>query len=312
MTFEESPGVHRVDLNWNGLPGQVASYLVEDGDGLAVVESGPASTLPALLDALRSLGRDPDEITHVLVTHIHLDHAGGAGALLRHAPRARVYAHPWGAPHLADPSRLLASAALLYGDRMDALWGETVPVPPRRLAVLKDGDEVRVGARRLVAVDTPGHAGHHHAFHDPDAGLVFTGDVGGIRVGGARYVSAPTPPPEIDLDAWAKSLDRLRALQPRMLLPTHFGGVSDPEWHLDDLAGRLAGWAAWMKEQAGAGVSGPALAAALRERATAEIVAATGSEETARAYEQAVPYPMMAAGLERWWAKHRAAPRDRR
>jgi len=312
MTFEESPGVHRVDLNCNGLPGQVASYLVEDGGGLAVVESGPGSTLPTLLDAVRSLGRDPREITHVLVTHVHLDHAGGAGVLLRHAPRARVYVHPWGAPHLADPSRLLASATLLYGDRMDALWGEAAPVPRDRLAVLEDGDAVRVGGRRLVAVDTPGHAGHHHAFHDPDAGLVFTGDVGGIRLGGARYVSPPTPPPEIDLDAWAKSLDRLRALQPRMLLPTHFGAVSDAAWHLDELAGRLAGWAGWMEAQAAARVAGPALAAALRERATAEILAATGSAETARAYEAAVPYPMMAAGLERWWAKHRAAPRDRR
>ncbi|HVG43302.1 MAG TPA: MBL fold metallo-hydrolase, partial [Longimicrobium sp.] len=125
MTFEESPGVHRVDLNWNGLPGQVAAYLVDAGDALAVVESGPGSTLPTLLRAVRSLGRAPEEITHVLVTHVHLDHAGGAGALLRHAPRARVYVHPRGARHLADPSRLLASATLLYGDRMDALWGET-------------------------------------------------------------------------------------------------------------------------------------------------------------------------------------------
>ncbi|HVG45887.1 MAG TPA: MBL fold metallo-hydrolase, partial [Longimicrobium sp.] len=188
--------------------------------------------------------------------------------------------------------------------------GETAPVPHDRLAVLEDGAEVRVGGRRLVADDTPGHAGHHHAFHDPDAGLVFTGDVGGIRIGGARYVSAPTPPPEIDLDAWAKSLDRLRALRPRVLLPTHFGGVHDPEWHLDDVSARLAAWARWTEAQAAAGVAGPALAAALRERATADIVAATGSEEAARAYEVAVPYPMMAAGLERWWMKHRVSPRD--
>ena len=306
MTFEESPGVHRVDLEWNGLPGQVAAYLVEGGDGVAVVECGPASTLPALLEGVRSLGREPEEITHVLVTHVHLDHAGGAGALLRHAPSARVYAHPWGAPHLADPSRLLASAALLYGDRMHALWGETVPVPTDRLTMLEDGAEVRVGGRRLVALDTPGHARHHHAFHDPDAGLVFTGDVGGIRIGGARYVSAPTPPPEIDLGAWGASLERIRRLRPRLLLPTHFGGFDDARWHLDDLAARLSAWAAWMREQAAAGVSGPALAAALEARATADIVAATGSAEAARAYALAVPYPMMAAGLERWWAKHGA------
>jgi glyoxylase-like metal-dependent hydrolase (beta-lactamase superfamily II) len=310
MPFEESPGVHRIDLNWNGLPGQVAAYLVDGGSELAVVESGPGSTLPTLLDGVRSLGREPEEITHVLVTHVHLDHAGGAGALLRHASRARVYVHPRGARHLLDPSRLLASAALLYGDRMDELWGEMAPVPHGRLAVLEDGAEVRIGGRRLVAVDTPGHAGHHHAFHDPDAGLVFTGDVAGIRLGRAPYVAAPTPPPEIDLDAWAKSLDRVRALRPRMLLPTHFGGVDDPGWHLDDFAARLAGWARWMEEQAAAGVGGPALAAALRDRATADLMAATGSEDIARAYAVLVPYPMMAAGLERWHARHRVPPRD--
>jgi glyoxylase-like metal-dependent hydrolase (beta-lactamase superfamily II) len=307
MTFEESPGIHRIDLRWNGLAGQVASYLVDGGAALAVVESGPGSTLDTLLDGVRSLGRDPEEITHVLVTHVHLDHAGGAGGLLRHAPRARLYVHPRGAPHLVDPSRLLASASLLYGDRMDELWGETVPVPADRVVLLGDADEVRVGARRLVAVETPGHAAHHHAYHDPDADLVFSGDAGGIRLGGARYVAPPTPPPEVDLDAWIASLGRLRALAPRLLLPTHFGGVTDAAWHLDELEARLVGWGQWMERQAAAGVTGAALAAALRERAIAETLAATGNEETAQAYAQLVPYPMMAAGLERWWAKHRGA-----
>lgn len=304
MTVEESPGVHRVDLKWNGLPGQVAAYLVDAGDALAVVETGPASTLPALLGAIRALGREPEEITHLLVTHVHLDHAGGAGALLRHARRARVHVHPRGARHLLDPSRLLASATQLYGEKMDALWGEMAPVPADRLVVLEDGDRVEIGGRVLVAIDTPGHAVHHHSFHDPDARLVFTGDVGGIRLRGARYVSAPTPPPDIDLAAWRRSLDRLRALRPALLLPTHFGGVSDPAWHLDDLSARLADWARWTDRQLSAGMSGAALAVALRDKATADIVAATGSEEAARGYEVAVPYPMMAAGLERWHAKH--------
>ncbi|MBV9108223.1 MAG: MBL fold metallo-hydrolase [Gemmatimonadetes bacterium] len=306
--YEEAPGVHRVDLVWNGLPGQVASYLLDGGDALAVVESGPTSTLPAVLDAMRALGREPEEITHVLVTHVHLDHAGGAGALLRHAPRAKVYVHPLGAKHLADPSRLLASATQLYGDAMDRLWGEMIAVPQDRMVVLQDGDEVRIGGRRLRAVDTPGHARHHHAYHDPGEGLVFTGDVGGIRLQGHPYVSAPTPPPDIDLDAWQESIRRLRALDAAILLPTHFGGFGDPAWHLDDLAARLAAWAEWTGAQARAGAGSAAMAAALRDRATADIIAATGSEEAARAYELAVPYPMMAAGLERWWNVHR---RDR-
>jgi glyoxylase-like metal-dependent hydrolase (beta-lactamase superfamily II) len=218
-----------------------------------------------------------------------------------------VYVHPRGAPHLADPSRLIASATQLYGSRMDALWGEMVPVPEDRLVVLNDGDEVRIGTRRLRAVDTPGHAVHHHAYHDPDAGLVFTGDVGGIRLERLPYVCAPTPPPDIDLGAWAESLRRIRALKPAMLLPTHFGGVDDPEWHLDDLARRLGAWARWTDEQQAAGADSAAMAAALARRATADIVAATGSEAAARAYELAVPYPMMAAGLERWWKKRERA-----
>lgn len=304
MPYTESPGVHRIDLNWNGYPGQVASYLYDGGDGLAVVETGPASTLAAVLDAIRAIGRDPEEVTHILVTHVHLDHAGGAGALLRHTPRARVHVHPRGVAHLADPSRLIASATQLYGGMMDTLWGAMVPVPEDRLVVLHDGDEVRVGSRRLRAVDTPGHAVHHHAYHDPDAGLVFTGDVGGIRIQRLPYVSAPTPPPDIDLRAWRRSLDRLRALRPSQLLLTHFGGVDDAGWHLDDLSGRLDAWARWMAEQAAAGTDSSTLAAALAQRATADIVAATRSADAARAYELAVPYPMMAAGLERWWKKH--------
>ncbi|HET7462688.1 MAG TPA: MBL fold metallo-hydrolase [Longimicrobium sp.] len=312
MPYTESPGVHRIDLNWNGYPGQVAAYLYDGGGELAVVETGPASTLSAVLDAIGAIGREPAEVTHILVTHVHLDHAGGAGALLRHTPRARVHVHPRGAAHLADPSRLVASATQLYGGMMNTLWGAMVPVPEDRLVILNDGDEVRVAGRRLRAVDTPGHAYHHHAYHDPEAGLVFTGDVGGIRIERLPYVSAPTPPPDIDLRAWRRSIDRLRDLDPSLLLLTHFGGVADPAWHLDDLSGRLDAWARWIAEQAAAGTDAPTLATALAERAGADIVAATGSADAARAYELAVPYPMMAAGLERWWKKlgsHEGLPR---
>ncbi len=301
MLFEESPGVHRVDLNWMGVPGQVAAYLVDGGDAFAVVESGPGSTLETLLAAVRQVGRDPAEVTHVFVTHVHLDHAGGAGALLRAAPRAKLYAHPVGARHLVDPSRLLASAGQLYGAMMDQLWGQMVPVPSDRLVVLKDREEVRVGTRRLRAIDTPGHASHHYSYHDPDAGLVFTGDVGGIRLEGLKYVCAPTPPPDIDLHAWRESLRRLRALNASRLLPTHFGGSGDVEWHLDDLDARIAATAAWVTERASAGAGLDALIEEVRTRAEAEILAATGRPDAVLAYERAVPYPMLAAGLLRWY-----------
>jgi glyoxylase-like metal-dependent hydrolase (beta-lactamase superfamily II) len=292
--FQEAPGVTRIDHGWGG-PGFIASYLVEDGGELALVEAGPASTLEALLAGIRTAGYDPAELSHILLTHIHLDHAAGAGQLARIAPRATVHVHPLGAPHLEDPSRLLASARRLYGDMMDALWGTMLPIPWERMRTPRDGETIRVGGRRLVALETPGHAMHHHAYHDPDAGLVFTGDVGGIRLEGARHVRPPTPPPELDTSAWLASIDRLRALEPRMLLPTHFGGITDAAWHLDDLAARLTDWTRWASEQ-----SDPAeLAVLLRTRADADLLAATGDAALVQRYAQSIPYDMMAAGLLR-------------
>ncbi|HEX2208389.1 MAG TPA: MBL fold metallo-hydrolase [Longimicrobium sp.] len=294
--FQEAPGVTRIDHGWGG-PGFIASYLVEDGGELALIESGPASTLDALLAGIRAAGHDPAGLGHVLLTHIHLDHAAGAGQLARIAPDARVHVHPRGAPHLADPSRLLASARRLYGEMMDALWGTMLPVPAERLRTPADGEAIRVGGRSLLALETPGHAAHHFAFHDPDAGLVFTGDVGGIRLQHARHVRPPTPPPEVDTPAWLASIDRLRALEPRMLLPTHFGGIDDVAWHLDDLAARLAGWTRWAAEHADADPA--VLTGLLRTHGDADLLAATGDPDLVVRYATSIPYDMMAAGLLR-------------
>ena len=293
---EEAPGVTRIDHGWGG-PGFIASYLVADGGELALVEAGPASTLDTLLAGIRAAGHDPARLTHILPTHVHLDHAAGAGQLAALAPGATVYTHPLGEPHLMDPSRLLASAARLYKDRMQEMWGTMLPIAPERIRTLRDGEAVRVGGRTLVALDTPGHAAHHLAFHEPEAGLVFTGDVGGIRMDGVRYVRPPTPPPELDTEAWLASIERLRGLQPRLLLPTHFGGSADTEWHLDDLAARLVDWTRLAGEHAGADI--PVLAAALQRAGDADLLAATGDPDLVRRYAESIPYDMMAAGLLR-------------
>jgi glyoxylase-like metal-dependent hydrolase (beta-lactamase superfamily II) len=293
---EEAPGVTRIDHGWGG-PGFIASYLVADGGELALVEAGPASTLPALLAGIRAAGHDPARLTHILLTHVHLDHAAGAGQLAGLAPDATVHVHPLGEPHLVDPSRLLTSAARLYGSRMQELWGTMLPVAPARIRTPADGEALRVGGRTLVALETPGHASHHLAFHDPDAGLVFTGDVGGIRLQGARHVRPPTPPPEVDTPAWMASIDRLRAARPRMLLPTHFGRITDVEWHLDDLAARLLDWTRRASGYAAADTA--ALAAELRRHADAELLAAAGDADLVRRYAESIPYDMMAAGLLR-------------
>jgi glyoxylase-like metal-dependent hydrolase (beta-lactamase superfamily II) len=295
----EAPGVFRIDHAWGGVHGFIASYLVEGDGALALVETGPDTTIGTLLAGIRAAGRDPAELTHVLLTHVHLDHAAAAGRLLQHAPRATVYVHAKGARHLVDPARLLSSAARLYGDDMERLWGTMLPVPADRLRVPADGEPVRVGRRTLSALETPGHATHHLAFHDPDAGLVFTGDVAGIRLDAAPHVRPPTPPPDLDPGAWVASIDRIAALRPERLLLTHFGGVDDVAWHLADLRARLDGWTAWASARIAAGDGPAALADALREKGDAELHAATGDEALVRRYAESIPYDMQAAGLHR-------------
>jgi glyoxylase-like metal-dependent hydrolase (beta-lactamase superfamily II) len=302
LIHREAPGVVRIDHRWMGTPGLIASYLLGDGDDLALVEAGPANTADAVLAGIRAAGHDPADVRTLLLTHIHLDHAAGAGTLLREMPNARVVVHPNGARHLADPSRLLASAARIYGDRMDELWGRMLPVPAGRIDALADV-EISVAGRTLAGLDTPGHAGHHLAFHDPAAGLVFTGDVAGVRLPGCSYVRPPTPPPEFEPDLWRRSLDRLAATGANTLMLTHFGGFGDAERHLAGLRARLDDWTAWALGGDAPTANRDAFVAALRERGDAGIRAAGCGDEAVRRYEAAVTYGMMGDGILRWLSR---------
>jgi glyoxylase-like metal-dependent hydrolase (beta-lactamase superfamily II) len=293
-------GVRLLDLGFMGHAGTVGAYLLADGDDVALVETGPGSTLGALRAGVAAAGFAMEQLTRVVVTHIHLDHAGASGAVLREAPRATFHVHPAGAPHMVDPSKLLASAARIYGDAMDRLWGAFLPVPAERVRRLADGEAVPVGRRRLVALHTPGHATHHVALHDPDTGDVYTGDVGGVRLGGLRYVRPPTPPPDIDLDAWRASAARLRALRARRLLLTHFGAYDDAEWHLDELLARLFHWAGWLEARLESGEAPDAIVPALERRGAAEVARAGGGAEATAAYELATPSHMTVTGIARW------------
>lgn len=303
LVEEVEPGIFLIDHHFRGVAGVIASYLVADGDELTLIEAGPASTVETLLAGVRQAGFDPRQITQVVVTHIHLDHAGAAGTLLARLPRARLFVHRVGAPHLVDPSKLLASAERIYGALMQPLWGEMLPVPADRLVVLDDRAELTTGGRTLRAHDTPGHATHHLALHDLGGGAVFTGDVAGIRLDGIRHVRPPTPPPEFEPELWRQSVATLRALAPRRLYLTHFGGYDDPTWHLDELLARTWFWTGWVAGRLAGGEEPSATAAALREVDEALLVEASDDPAILARYESAGNYRMSVDGIARWWTR---------
>ncbi len=304
-------GLWMLDLGFQGRSGVVAAYLLAGGDReeLALIEVGPASTLPALLAGVRAAGFSPEQLTALLVTHIHLDHAGAVGSLLRLAPAATVRVHPVGVPHLVDPSKLLASATRLYGDRMDELWGEVLPVPADRVAPLADGESIAVAGRVLTAVFTPGHASHHVAYWDGVAGGLFTGDVGGVRMAGTDYVCPPTPPPDLDLAAWAESVARMRALGARRLCLTHGGPFADVEAHLDQLLPNLEAFRALAADALRDGADQTDLARLLHDRMAAEL--GDPDPETLAALEFATPSAIAAPGLIRYLVKRGEATAPR-
>ncbi len=290
-----------IDLGFQERRGVVAAYLLAGGNELALVETGPTSTLPALLTGVRAAGFDPADITALLLTHIHLDHAGAAGPLVRDLlPRATVHVHPVGAPHLVDPGKLLASATRIYGDRMESLWGEVLPVPAERVQPMEDGQPLSVAGRVLTAIFTPGHASHHVTYWDAAAGTAFTGDVGGIRMQGTDYVCPPTPPPDLDPDTWTGSVGRLRKLAARRLCLTHFGCFDDAAAHLDRLLPELEVFQRLSADALRGGADQEKLTAILHERMADQLGA---GPETLVDLEWATPSYMAALGLTRLLTK---------
>ncbi len=260
--------------------------------GEALVDPGPASCLETLLEEL-----DGWRPRALLLTHIHLDHAGASGSLVRRWPEVEVYVHERGARHMADPSRLLESARRLYGSDMDRLWGEFVAVPERNLRVLEGGESIDVAgtAGRFEVAYTPGHASHHVSYlHE---GTAFVGDVGGVRIVPSSLTIPPTPPPDIDIEAWHESLERVRRWKPARLAFTHFGSAEDVESQLDELARRLDEWSVRAREQS---------RDEFIERVRREI-AASAAPGTPPAYEQAAPPEQLYAGLDRYWRKRAEA-----
>lgn len=292
--------VRVLDLRYRGLSHAVAAFLVEGPDGAILVETGPASTLGALEEGLAAAGRPVEALDAVFVTHIHLDHAGAAGHLAdRGLP---VYVHPRGARHLVDPSRLLASAGRIYGDRLVPLWGETRPAPEKRIRVIEDGQEVAVAGLRIRAIDTPGHAGHHHAYRIGED--LFTGDAGGVRMPGGTLVAVPAVPPELDPVAWDASIDRLAAEDARRLFLTHFGAVDEPAAHLRLLRVALRDTLRGIVGASAEGLSRDEVEARFRARTRETARAAGVAEEDLARFEAANPASMSVDGVLRWAARH--------
>ncbi len=248
MLVRVREGVMRGDLHWMEQPEGIATYLIDTRDGLAIVDPGPTVCQEALASCIGAMGASFRDVRHVLLTHIHLDHAAFTGSLVRQEPRIRVYVHARGAPHLEDPSRLLASANRIYGDDMARLFGEFGAVPRDNLVVLEGGERLSLGTRRFLAGYTPGHAIHHLAYLDEHEGLVFTGDVAGECTQHDTPALPVTPPPDIDLESWRSSIDLMLSWRPEVLLLTHFGEVPDPRRHLEEMWSRLEDWAAQIRE----------------------------------------------------------------
>ncbi len=274
-----------IDVEHLGRPRVIGCWEL---DGV-LIDPGPGSSLQKLLEAIGE-----ERPRAILLTHIHLDHAGGTGALARRWPGLPVYVHERGATHLVDPSRLIASATRLYGEQMDPLWGEIVPVPEASINVLAGGEDV-LGFR--VAY-TPGHASHHVCFLHEASGRAFVGDVGATRIPPANLVIPPTPPPDIDLEAWERSLDVVAEWEPTSLGITHFGVIEDPAAHIESVRRRLRDLGERARHLDAEGYEQD-----LRD----EIAASMGVEE-AEALLQAVPPEQQWAGLNRYWSKKGRGP----
>ena len=295
------PTFHTIDLNFQGLPGTIAAYLIPHSGGAALVESGPGSTTSHLKAALKAYHLEIEDISHVFLTHIHLDHAGAAGWLAQHG--AKIYVHPVGAPHLVNPEKFIASATRLYGDKMEQLWGDFLPVPEDKLVVLQDGDTVEIDSFQVRAIETPGHASHHLAYRLGD--LCFSGDIGGVRLAEQQLIRLPTPPPEFQPELWRMSIRWLQAENFSHIAPTHFGIFADAEAHLASLMKGLERIESWieavMPENPPLDQLRQAFIAWEREDGLQQ-----GLPETIlRDYETANPSFMSADGILRYWKKVR-------
>jgi glyoxylase-like metal-dependent hydrolase (beta-lactamase superfamily II) len=292
-----------IDLQFRNSPRVIATALLQGPDGLTLIDPGPTSCLPALESGLRDRGLTLRDVRTLLLTHIHLDHAGATGTIVRAHPHIKVFVHERGAVHMADPQKLIDSAARLYRDGMARLWGEIAPVPAANLVTLSGGERIEAGGRAFDVAYTPGHASHHVSYFDPASRVAFVGDTAGIRRGSGAYILPPTPPPDVDLEAWSASAARILAWDPDTLFLTHFGPFHGARPHFQQLLERLRHWGELVRRL----LADTRLNDVERERrfveeALQDMRRAVGDEE-ARQYGRAGRLDYSFHGLARYWRK---------
>lgn len=301
-TFEAARGIRAIDSMMCGRERVTSCYLVEAAEP-ALVETGPSTSSQAVLDGLRELGVGASDLAHIVVTHIHLDHAGGAGTLSPHFPGATVWVHERGFPHLADPTKLVASATRVYGEaKLEELFGPVEPVPSDRLRSMTDGDRVGLGDRELEVLYTPGHASHHVALIDSLSGGVFVGDALGVFLPDVRVMRPATPPPEFDLPLAVQSIERIRARKPSSILFSHFGPTPDVEQVCGRAVERMEEWAGFVEEALGHTSDLPDVVTRLRSAAERDLdaVPEDGRAAVLDRLEILSSYEMNAMGLIRY------------
>jgi glyoxylase-like metal-dependent hydrolase (beta-lactamase superfamily II) len=292
--------VHILDTRMLGRSGIIAATAVETSDGLALFDVGPESTFETISVELGRIGFAPADVRHVFVSHIHFDHAGAAWRFAQIG--AMIYVHPRGAPHLLDPSRLIESATRIFGDKMEKLWGCFAPVPKDRLHVLHDRDVVRVGSLEVHTIETPGHASHHHVYQWEDN--LFGGDIAGVRLGKGPPVP-PFVPPELQIESWIDSIQKMRALNPTKLYLPHFGLVDGSiATHFDALEERVRRWSEWFRDRIRAGADEPQLIPIFAKYEADDLRSSGASREEAADYEAADPSYMAVGAALRYWRKY--------
>jgi len=291
--------LHIIDLNFLGVPQAIGCYLFETEDGLVLIETGPYSTFPILNKEIQRLGFTINDIKKVLLSHIHLDHAGAAWKFAENG--ADIYVHPLGYKHLLDPSRLMESAKRIYKEDMDRLWGNMDVIPQDQLHAIEDGDAVEIGGHTFIAHHTPGHAVHHIAWQNEN--ILFTGDVAGVKIGEDSMVVPPCPPPDINIEDWQTSIDKIRNMSVDILYLTHFGKVTEKLLHLAQLEEVLLSWANWMKPKFEQGLSSKDIIPEFKAFVDKQLIDFGIEEARLNQYETANPSFMSVSGLLRYWKK---------